>query len=110
MWHLRALQLALQDMWDQRNDSQGQLLPVSDQVREALTWWSILANVCGGVPLAEGLSTLQVFTDASLEGWGGHLNFQTVRGKWNVQERDFHINVLEMLAVLEVLKQFVQVI
>jgi len=110
MWHLRALQLALHDMWDQRNDSQEQLLPVSDQVREALTWWTIPANVCGGVPLAEGLATLQVFTDASLEGWGGHLNFQTVRGIWDIQERNLHINVLEMLAVLKVLKHFLHVI
>ena len=62
----------------------------------------------GVVPLAEGLATLQVFTDASLEGWEGHLIFQTVRDIWNVQERSLHKNVLEML-VLEVLKQFLHV-
>ena len=58
------------------------------------------------VHLTERLATLQEFTDASLADWESHLNFQTVRGKWNAQEMGLHINVQEMFTVLEVLKHF----
>ena len=63
-----------------------------------------------GVPLAERPAEVQVFTDASLEGWGGHVNFQVAQGKWTLQERQWHINVLEMLAVQRVLEHFLPIV
>ena len=42
---------------------------------------------------------LQIFTDASKEGWGAHLNERTARGTWSVPESKLHINHLELKAV-----------
>ena len=43
-------------------------------------------------------------TDASLDGWGGHIVGGSSKGKWKVIESEFHINCLELLAVLYALK------
>ena len=51
---------------------------------------------------------LQLFTDASNEGWGAHLGDYTARGLWSKSEGDLHINLLELKAVLLALKQFEQ--
>lgn len=46
-----------------------------------------------------------VFTDASLQGWGGVCQSRSVGGLWDPKESQ-HINVLEMMAVLNVLIHF----
>ena len=40
-------------------------------------------------------TALQIFTDASKEGWGAHLNERTARGSWSLPESKLHINYLE---------------
>ena len=47
-----------------------------------------------------------MFTDASKEGWGAHLNELTARGSWSVPESKLHINYLELKAVFLALKEF----
>ena len=47
-----------------------------------------------------------MFTDASKEGWGAHLNELTARGSWSVLESKLHINYLELKAVFLALKEF----
>ena len=49
---------------------------------------------------------LQLFTDASKEGWGAHLNEYTARGVWSLPESKLHINYLELKAVFLALKDF----
>ena len=49
---------------------------------------------------------LQIFTDASKEGWGAHLNERTARGTWSLPESKLHIKHLELKAVFLALKQF----
>ena len=49
---------------------------------------------------------LQIFTDASKEGWGAHLNKHTARGSWSLPESKLHINYLELKAVFLALKEF----
>ena len=49
---------------------------------------------------------LQIFTDASKEGWGAHLNEHTARGTWSLPESKLHINYLELKAVFLALKEF----
>ena len=49
---------------------------------------------------------LQIFTDASKEGWGAHLNEHMARGNWSLPESKLHINYLELKAVLLALKEF----
>ena len=49
---------------------------------------------------------VQIFTDASKEGWGAHFGDFTASGTWSVPESKLHINFLELKAVLLALKRF----
>ena len=59
-----------------------------------------------GQPLHPLKHALQIFTDASKEGWGAHLDEHTARGTWSLPESKFHINHLELKAVFLALKEF----
>ena len=59
-----------------------------------------------GQPLHPLKHALQIFTDASKEGWGAHLGQHTARGSWSVPESKLHINYLELKAVFLALKEF----
>ena len=60
----------------------------------------------GGQPLHPLHHALQVFTDASNEGWGAHLGDYIARGVWSEPESHLHINSLELKAVFLALKSF----
>ena len=49
---------------------------------------------------------VQIFTNASKEGWGAHLGDFTTRDAWSVPESHLHINFLDLKAVLLALKRF----
>ena len=49
---------------------------------------------------------LQIFTDASIEGWGAHLNEHTAGGTGSLPGSKLHINYLELKAVFVALKEF----
>ena len=57
-------------------------------------------------PLHPLRHAIQIFTDASKEGWGAHLGDFTARGTWSVPESHLHINFLKLKAVLLTLKRF----
>ena len=59
-----------------------------------------------GQPLHPLKHALQIFTDASKEGWGAHLDEHTARGQWSQPESKLHINHLELKAVFLALKEF----
>ncbi len=70
-----------------------------------LQWWSNLDNLNQGMPFAQAPPSATVTTDASLEGWGGHVK---VNGSeeipmfsdvWTEQESQLSINFLELLAI-----------
>ena len=71
-----------------------------------LQWWPEESNVLQGQPLQPLQHALQVFTDASKEGWGPHLNKHTARGTWSLPESKLHINYLELKAVFLAMKAF----
>ena len=49
---------------------------------------------------------LQIFTDASIEGWGAHLNEHTAGGTGSLPGSKLHINYLELKAISLALKEF----
>ena len=49
---------------------------------------------------------MQIFTGASEEGWGTHLNERIARGTWSIPKSKLHINHLEVKAVFLALKEF----
>ena len=63
-------------------------------------------NVLPGQPLHPLKHALQIFTDASKEGCGAHLNKLTARGTWSLPESKLHIKHLELKAIFLALKEF----
>ena len=81
-------------------------IPVPRSLHPHLLWWTKETNVLTGQPLHPLIHAVQIFTDASKEGWGAHLGDFTARGIWSVPESHLHINFLELKAVLLALKIF----
>ena len=50
--------------------------------------------------------SIQLFTDASNEGWGAYLEQTSTKGLWSDREKRLHINVLELKAVSLVPQRF----
>ena len=50
--------------------------------------------------------SIQLFTDASNEDWGAHLEQTSTKGLWSDREKRLHINVLELKAVSLALQRF----
>ena len=49
---------------------------------------------------------IQLFTDASNESWGAHLEQASTKGLWSDREKRLHINVPELKAVYLALQRF----
>ena len=71
-----------------------------------LQWWLKEDHVLTGQPLHPIKHALQIFTDASIEGWGAHLNEHTAGGTGSLPGSKLHINYLELKAVFLALKEF----
>ena len=82
------------------------IIPVPQSLHPHLDWWLDEHNVLGGQPLHPLQHALQLFTDASNEGWGAHLGDSTARGIWSLPESRLLINFLELKAALLALKSF----
>ena len=80
--------------------------PGPQSLHPHLRWWLEESNVLLGQPLHPLKHALQIFTDASKEGWGAHLDEHTARGQWSLPESKLHINHLKLKAVFLALKEF----
>ena len=103
--HMRPIQWHLKNNW-KVPESLFKVIPIPKDLHPHLRWWLRSENVLSGQPLHPLEHALQVFTDASEEGWGAHLNNFTARGSWSLPESKFHINYLELKAVFLALKEF----
>ena len=82
------------------------MIPIPKSLHPHLKWWLEEDNVLTGQPLHPLKHALHIFTDASKEGWGAHLNEHTARGDWSLPETKLHMNYLELNAVFLALKGF----
>ena len=103
--HMRPIQWHLKNNW-RVPESLEKIIPLPRSLHPHLRWWLEEDNVLQGQPLHPLKHALQIFTDASKEGWGAHLNERTARGDWSVPENKLHINYLELKAVFLALKEF----
>jgi hypothetical protein len=102
----RPLQFALKRVWDGDMRSLDRKVQVTLDLRNAVLWWANQENLLSSVCLQDMRQTVTVLTDASLIGWGAHLDDQMASGIWTPQEAQNSINVLEMWAVERALKRF----
>ncbi|MEW8547329.1 MAG: reverse transcriptase domain-containing protein [Candidatus Thiodiazotropha sp.] len=105
--HLRPLQMALFAQWKPHLLPLEHLILISPQIKFHLNWWINRDRFIQGVPLKPALPTHSLFTDASLSGWGAHLEPEGLlfHGVWSQGQSHLHINILEMKVILLALKQ-----
>ena len=63
-------------------------------------------NALTGQPLHPIKHALQIFTDASIERWGAHLDEHLARATWSPPGSKLYINYLELKAAFLALKEF----
>ena len=83
-------------------------ISISQRARNDLSWWANNLDFWNGRRLREHNPSITIETDASRMGWGAFCQGETTGGCWDQQEQAFHINALEMLAVLYALKAFLK--
>jgi hypothetical protein len=78
---------------------------LSDYVRHDLQWWTDNLKEAYNMIYVNQPKYI-IFTDASKTGWGCYSEQMDVKtgGKWTPDEAEYHINVLELMAVLNSLK------
>ena len=103
--HMTPIQWHLKNNW-RVPESLEKVIPVLRSLHPHLRWWLEESNVLSGQPLHPLKHAVQIFTEASKEGWGAHLSARTARGTWSLPESKLHINHLELKAVLLALKEF----
>ena len=89
--HMRPIQGHFKSNW-RIPESLEKLIPLPRSLHPHLQWWLKEDNVLTGQPLHPIQHALQIFTDASKEGWGAHLNEFIARGTWSLPESKLHIN------------------
>ena len=103
--HMRSIQWHLKNNWH-IPESLDKVILIPKPLHPHLRWWLDEENVLTGQPLHPVKYARQIFTDASKEGWGAHLDGHTARGVWSLPESKLHINHLELKAFFLALKQF----
>lgn len=80
-------------------------MQISIKMKDDFAWWeSCIMKTIN--PIRQQKYKWEIFSDASLTGWGAACNNDTARGIWNESERELHINVLELIAAFFVLRCF----
>ena len=102
---MRPIEWHLKNNWRVR-ESLEKVIPVPRSLHPHLRWWLEESNVLPGQPLHPLKHALQIFTGASKEGWGAHLNERTARETWSLPESKLHIDHLELKSVFLALKEF----
>ena len=103
--HMRPFQFHLKEHW-RYPQSLDNLLPWTEAIVAHLDWWQNPSNVMKGADLHPKDHSIQLFTDASNEGWGAHLDQNSTKGLWSEREKRLHINVLELKAISLALRDF----
>jgi hypothetical protein len=79
---------------------------LTHSARSDLLWWVSNLTSCQGRPMFEAEPTLSICSDASLSGWGAVCEGVTTGMSWSGEEKERHINELEMLGAFNALRAF----
>ncbi|MES9880852.1 MAG: reverse transcriptase domain-containing protein [Sedimenticola sp.] len=104
--HKRLLQWEIKDRWQQSLQSWDRLLDLHPWFMKSVSQWLKHDFLFAMVPLHPVPPELELYTDASLSGWGAHLGDHVISGKWSASWRQKHINMLELRAVYLALRHF----
>lgn len=81
------------------------VMSVTSEMKDDLLWW--IENLADQKRhISHKNPDMIITSDASLLGWGASCENHKIGGRWKVEELDFHINYLELLAISLALKSF----
>ena len=105
--HLCLLQMALFAQWEPHVLPLEHKISITDNILFHLHWWNYKHRFIQGVPIKSPPHAYTLFMDASVSGWGAHLDPEGLlcHGVWTPDQSQLHINILEMKAILSALKQ-----
>ena len=73
-----------------------------------LRWWISQMKDWNGKAIINAGPDIIISSDASKIGWGAALGSQKIQGQWTLEEKNIHINVLELKGGLFALRSFAQ--
>ena len=97
--HTREIHYALRCQWDFNPSTNYRFVGLLPPARDNLLWWTLESNVFRGSPIVPLEPEVRILTDASEQGWGANMDWQTASGMWSAEEARRHINFLELQAV-----------
>ena len=101
----RRLEIAKTNALKEERYQYDAIMRIPENCKEDIQWWlENLADLARPIQIPN--PDYVIFTDASLEGWGCHDKEEqiTFGGKWTREEKMYHINYLELLAIFFGLK------
>ena len=104
----RCLQRDLSRALERGQQSYETACPLSHGVREELQWWITYLERWNGKSLLVHQPELTIESDASLRGWGAASRDVQTGGPWSPEEKQYHINCLEILAAFLAIKTFMK--
>lgn len=97
--YMRPIQLHLLHFWRPVTRDLQAIIPITQHLIDHLQWWKVKENLLKGKIFSPKTSTKILTTDASKQGYGGHLDNHICQGFWSEKEKKLHINHLELKAV-----------
>lgn len=79
---------------------------LSTSLQEDFLWINIFSAPNQAVKIRSNLFVREIFTDASLNGWGAACGEARTHGWWSISDKDLHINALELKAAFNGLRCF----
>ena len=94
--HLRPLQVSVRNQWRPQNLPYSHQIRMTSEILYHLKWWLQEDRYHQGIPLKIDPPSHTIFTDASLSGWGAHVEPEGLlfHGLWTEDQSRLHINVL----------------
>lgn len=102
----RPLQWEIKDRWRQNLAVWDKQILLRPWFAKAIHMWRDENFLLSVTPLHHPFPECQLFTDASLDGWGAHMGIHMASGLWPPVCKNQHINLLELRAVLLALQTF----
>lgn len=87
------------------NNNYNKKMLIPEYLSKDFLWWSSHLGA-SQQQIKEDPFVKEIFTDASLKGWGAYCNGEKTHGFWNPSQQDSHINYLELIAAFYGLKSF----
>ena len=105
---MRPLQFHLNRFWDRVSPLTK--IPIPTSVIGDLAWWNNRSRLSKGISLRPKNPHLQLFSDASREGWGAVVGDMLLSGQWSDIQKKDHINILELKAIWLALQESLPVV